>query len=389
MRSRTLLLTELERRLRHFPVLALLGARQVGKTTLAQQLAAAQEGPATRFDLEDPRDLARLADPMLVLEPLRGLVVLDEVQRLPNLFPVLRVLADRPGTPARFLVLGSASPELLRQTSESLAGRISHFELDGFRQPEVEKEELDPLWVRGSFPRAFLAPDEATSFEWRREFIRTYLERDLAQLGFGMPPEAMRRFWTMLAHYHGQTWNGAELARAFGMAERTVRRYLDALCSTFMVRRLEPWHTNLAKRQVKAPKVYLADSGLLHALLDIEDRDQLIGHPKVGASWEGFAIEQVIATLGLSRRECYSWGLHSGAELDLLVRRGGRSWGFEFKLTSAPRTTRSMRSAIDTLGLDGLFVVHAGDSDFPLAEGIRAVPLSGLAELVTVLRARE
>ncbi len=381
MLARSALLSTLQQRLEAFPVVALLGARQVGKTTLARQFTESWPGEATFFDLEDPRHLARLADPMLALEPLRGLVVLDEVQRVPELFPILRVLADRPGLPARFLVLGSASPELLRQSSESLAGRIAHWEMEGFRMPELEPAEGEALWVRGGFPRSLLAREESASLEWRREFIRTYLERDLSLLGFGMPPEAMRRFWSMLAHYHGQTWNGAELARAFGMAERTVRRYLDALVSTFMVRRLEPWHENLAKRQVKSPKIYLSDSGLLHALLGIEDRSQLLGHPKVGASWEGFAIEQVVASLSLRREECSFWALHSGAELDLLVQRGGRRWGFEFKFTSAPRRTRSMHSAIEALGLRKLFVVHAGETRFAMGEQIEALPLLALTGL--------
>lgn len=361
-----------------FPVVALLGARQVGKTTLARMVTA-QVGAATHFDLEDPRDETRLAAPMLVLEPLRGLVVLDEIQRHPELFPVLRVLADRPDTPARFLILGSASPELIRESAESLAGRVAHHELPGLGLAEVGAAQWQQCWLRGGYPRSFLAPDEQASLRWRQELIRTLLERDLPALGLRLPAETLRRFWQMLAHYHGQTWNGAELARAFGVSEKTVRHYLDLLVSTFMVRVLPPWHANLAKRQVRSPKVYIADPGLLHALLGLGSLSELMGHPKVGASWEGFAISAITAALDARREECSFWGLHTGAELDLLVVRGQRRLGFEIKLTDSPRITPSVRSALEGLELERLYLVHAGEHRFPLAEGVEALPLRALA----------
>ncbi len=357
------------------PVVAILGARQVGKTTLAKEMRLSGRGPVAWYDLEDPAHLARLADPMLALRELRGLVVIDEVQRLPGLFPVLRVLADRPGRPAKFLLLGSAAPDLKRQAAESLAGRIANYVLPPLGLDEVGRSLLGRLWMRGGFPRAFLARSEAASAEWRREFIAAFLERDLPQLGFGLPSHTMRRFWTMLAHYHGQIWNASEFARSFGVADTTVRNYLDALSATFVVRQLQPWHENLAKRQVKSPKVYLSDSGLLHALLGIESLGELESHPRLGASWEGFALEAVIRTLGARPDECHFWATHSGAELDLLIVRGGKRRGFEFKRTEAPALTPSMRIALKDLKLDQLDVVHAGRETFPLGERVRAVPL--------------
>jgi uncharacterized protein len=392
--TRTPHLDEVEASLRRSPIVALLGARQVGKTTLARQVAARLGADTTHFDLEDPQDLARLADPMLALKPLRGLVVLDEVQRQPDLFPILRVLADRSDTPARFLVLGSASPELLRQSSESLAGRIHYHELPGFNLAEVGAdlgvdlgadlgaevgaEALGRLWLRGGFPRAYLAASDADSAAWRQDFIRTFLERDLPSLGIRIPAPTLRRFWTMLAHYHAQVWNGSELARAFGVAHTTVRGYLDLLDAALVLRQLQPWHENLGKRQVKSPKVYVADSGLLHSLLGIETREGLESHPKVGASWEGFIIEQILSRLRLRWDECWFWATHAGAELDLLVvnERGRR--GFEIKRTTAPKITPSMRNAIADLGLDRLDVIHAGEHSFPLAENIQAVAMRRL-----------
>lgn len=368
-----------------FPVVGLIGSRQVGKTTLAMSFADSFPGDVTRFDLEDPRHLSRLDDPMFALEGLRGLVVLDEIQLRPELFPVLRVLADRPGAPARFLVLGSASPELLRQSSESLAGRIAYHELEGFSLDEVGSENLDALWLRGGYPRSYIAPSEPASGTWRQQFIRTYLERDLSELGIQLPSTTMRRFWTMLAHYHGEIWNASELARAFGVSNKTVLNYLGTLCSTFMAKRLEPWHENVAKRQVKAPKIYLADSGILHTLLGLETRDDLLSHPKVGASWEGFAIGEIVSHLGARPEECFFWKLHSGAELDLLIRRGNVRRGFELKLTSSPQATSSMRSALEILGLEELVVVHAGEESYPLTSHIRAVALRQLREEVELL----
>lgn len=360
---------------RTFPVVALLGMRQVGKTTLARTLARAGKSTEAVFDLEDDNDLARLNDPMMALAPLRGLVVLDEIQRRPELFPTLRVLADRPRRPARFLVLGSASPALLRQSSETLAGRVAFLDLRGLNVDEVGNDAWELLWRRGGLPRSFLATNDSESVTWRRQLVRTYLERELPDLGIGIPPGTVRRFWMMLAHYHGQTWNAAELARAFGVAENTVRGYLDVLCATFLARRLRPYATNLGKREVKAPKVYLSDSGILHALLGLTTRDDLLGHPKVGASFEGFAIGEVTARLGAHDDEAYFWGVHTGAELDLLVVRGRERRGFEIKLTQSPRPTPSMRSAMSALGLTTLDVVHAGPQTFPMAEGMRALSI--------------
>lgn len=381
-------LQRLRELLAQFPVVGLIGARQVGKTTLAMALADSFQGEVTRFDLENPRHVNRLEDPLFALESLGGLVVLDEIQLRPEIFPVLRVLADRPGPPARFLVLGSASPELLRQSSESLAGRIAYHELSGLSLEEVGTEHLQTLWLRGGFPLSYLAASEPLSNLWRQQFIRTYLERDLSELGIQLAPTTMRRFWAMLAHYHGEIWNGSELARAFGVSHKTVKGYLDILCSTFMAKRLEPWHENVAKRQVKAPKIYLADSGILHSLLGLVTREDLLEHPKVGASWEGFAIGEVVAHLEARPEECFFWKLHSGAELDLLIHRGTLRRGFELKLTSSPRVTPSMRSALESLDLEELTVLHAGAESYPLAPRIRAVALSRLREDVPPLQAR-
>ena len=372
---------ELERLLallRDHPVAAIIGARQVGKSTLAGLIASAWEGPVERFDLEDEADLARLADPLRALRPLRGLVVLDEIQRVPQLFRALRVLADRPGAPARFLILGSASPELLHQSSETLAGRIAYRELGGFALDEIGHETPERLWRRGGFPRSYLMRGERQSFEWRREFVRTFLERDLPQLGVNVSARTMRRFWSMLAHYHGQVWNASEFARSFGVADTTVRSYLDHLDSALVVRQLQPWHENISKRQVKSPRVYLRDSGLLHALLNLPSQRDMEGHPKVGASWEGFAIEQVIRLVDAAPEECYFWATHAGAELDLLVLQGGQRLGFEVKLTTAPRLTRSMHIAREDLRLHRLDVVHAGPRSFEMAEGIRALAIGDL-----------
>ena len=370
--------------LRESSVVALLGARQTGKSTLARQLVAARRGPTTWFDLENPEDLARLADPGLELRRLRGLVVLDGIQRLPDVFPLLRVLADRPRTPARFLVLGSASPELLRQTSETLAWRVAFHELGGFDLHEVS--DLDRLWLRGGFPRAYLARSGVASRRWRDDFIRTFLERDLPGLGSTVAPTALRRFWTMLAHWHGQLWNGAEFGRAFGVAHTTVRRYLDLLTSAFVVRQLPPWHANIAKRQVRSPKVYVGDSGILHALLGLTTREALVSHPKVGASWEGFVVRQVTHLLAARPDQCFHWSTYSGAELDLLVMAGRRRYGFEIKRTEVPRLTTSMRSALETLDLQRLDVVHAGQRLYKLAPRVRALPAAQLATELRPLR---
>jgi len=368
------------------PVVGIIGARQVGKTTLARSFVAQMRRPAHYFDLENPEDEARLGDPMLALKGLTGQVVIDEVQRLPGLFPVLRVLVDRTHPTARFLVLGSASPELLRQGSETLAGRIIYHELKSLALDEVGVENHARLWLRGGFPRAYLARTTAASDEWRRGFIRTFLERDLPQLGITIRSTTLRRFWAMLAHYHGQIWNSSEFARSFGVADTTVRSYLDMLTSALVVTQLQPWHENISKRQIKSPKLYLADSGILHALLNITQMQDLEKHPKLGASWEGFVISQVIRQLGARSEECYFWGTHAGSELDLLVVSGRLRLGFEIKRSSSPRLTPSMRNALKDLKLRSLDVIHAGERTFGLAERIRAVAFPRLLEDIKPMR---
>jgi predicted AAA+ superfamily ATPase len=369
--------------LKSYPVVGIIGPRQIGKTTLAQQVAKQHKGTTTRFDLEDDRDLARLSDAAMALEPLRGLVILDEIQRRPELFPLLRVLADRRPVRARFLVLGSASPEMLRQSSESLAGRISYYELPGLSLPEVQMKNQTRLWLRGGFPSSYTARTNPVSDLWRRDFIKAFLERDLPQLGVRTPSAVLRRFWSMLAHYHGQIWNASEFARSFGVTNKTVNHYLDVLTSSFVVNPLQPWHENLKKRQVKAPKVYFADTGLLHSLLRLTTPADLDTHPKVGASWEGFVIHQVIRHLSVAPDERFFWATHGGAELDLLVVRGRKRWGFEVKRTSSPAITPSMRTALSDLKLQRLFVVHAGDHSFDMAKKIRAVAISHLLDELT------
>jgi len=366
--------------LRDFPLVGIIGARQVGKTTLAQQISSSWKSRVTHFDLENPEDLARLRDPMLTLEPLKGLVILDEIQHRPDLFPVLRVLADRSSPKTRFLLLGSSSPMLLQRSSETLAGRIAYHTLPGFSISEIGDSNLQRLWVRGSFPRSFLARSEGKSLEWRREFVRTYFELQFPPLGIQTAPETLRRFWMMLAHYHGQVWNASEFARAFGMSDKVVRGYLDLLTATFAVRKLSPFFENIGKRQIKAPKVYIADSGMLHGLLGIQERNELLLHPKVGASWEGFALETIIQAIGARPEECYFWGTYSGAELDLLVVRGRQRWGFEIKHTTTPKVTRSMNSAIESLALTQLDVIYAGKEAYSLTHGIRAIPLERILD---------
>ena len=368
------------------PVVGIIGARQVGKTTLARSFVTQMRGPAHYFDLENPEDEARLSDPMLALKGLKGIVVIDEIQRLPGLFPVLRVLVDRPRPAARFLVLGSASPELLRQGSETLAGRIIYHELRSLALDEVGVIHQARLWLRGGFPKAYLARTTAASDEWRRGFVRTFLERDLPQLGITIRATALRRFWTMLAHYHGQIWNSSEFARSFGVADTTVRNYLDTLTSALVVIQLQPWHENIGKRQIKSPKTYLADSGILHTLLNISRMQDLEKHPKIGASWEGFVINQVIRQLGVRSEECYFWGTHAGSELDLFIVSGRWRLGFEVKRSSSPRLTPSMRNALRDLNLGSLDVIHAGEQTFGLADRIRAVAFPRLLEDIKPIR---
>ena len=368
--------TAIRHLLGQFPVVGLVGARQVGKTTLARRLATREQGPVTIFDLEDPTDAASLADPKLALETLEGLVIIDEVQHSEGLFRLLRVLVDRPSNTARFLVLGSAGPELLRQSSESLAGRIAYHELPPFGVEDTGPDSIDRLWLRGGFPRSLLADGAAEAAQWRKSFIRTFLERDLPQLGIGVPATTMRRFWTMVAHYHGNRWNAAEVARSMGVSAPTASTYLDTMVDALMVRRLMPWFENLRKRQVKAPKVYLTDTGLLHTLLTLDTRSALLGHPKCGASWEGFAMREAVRVLSADWENCYYWATHGGAEIDLLVFRGGRRIGVEFKRTSTPGMTSSMHSALADLGLDRIFVIFPGRDRFRLHKRVDAVGLS-------------
>lgn len=376
MLERPALLSQIQTALQRSRGVVLCGPRQCGKTTLARELLAPDS--VNYFDLEDPASLARLDEPMTALQTLQGLVVIDEVQRRPELFPVLRVLLDRKAAPARFLVLGSASGDLLRQSSESLAGRMEYITLGGFSLPEVGAAAESRLWLRGGFPLSYLAADEADSAAWRRDFIRTLLERDLPQWGVRVAATALRRFWTMLAHYHGQTWNAAEPARALGVSEPTTRRYLDLLTDALLVRQLPPWHANLGKRQVRAPKIYVRDSGLLHQLLGIDSERALLSHPKVGASWEGFVIEQVLATQ--VHDEAFFWATHQGAEIDLILRRGDRLFGVECKRADAPRMTPSLRTATADLGLERIAVLYPGQRRYALSEFVEAVPLAAVAD---------
>jgi uncharacterized protein len=359
------------------PITALLGPRQVGKTTLARLFTA--DLPATFFDLESVPDQRRLQNPELVLGSMQGLVVLDEIQRMPELFSTLRVLVDRPDNQARFVILGSASPQLMRSASESLAGRVEFIELNGFDLSETGYDAWQGLWLRGGFPRSFLANSDDDSLIWREGFIRTFLERDIPQLGINIPASAMRRFWTMLAHYHGQTWNASELSRSMGLSDKIVRSYLDILSGAFMVRQLQPWFENISKRQVRAPKIYLRDCGLLHSLLNIPDAHTLLGHPKVGASWEGYAIEQAISILRL--KEVYYWATHGQAELDLLLFEKGKRYGIEVKFSEAPEVTRSMTIALQDLGLTHLWVIYPGAEIYPAHEKITMWPMHALGTL--------
>lgn len=355
------------------PVTAILGPRQCGKTTLSRQIEADH-----RFDLENPRDLARLDNPQLALENLRGLVVIDEIQRQPDLFPLLRYLVDQPGSP-RFLILGSASPDLLKQGSETLAGRLAILRLGGFRLVELGPDQQDRLWLRGGFPRSVLAGSEKESLRWREDYVATFLERDLSQLGIRVPASTLRRFWLMLSHAHGQILSLSELGRSMGVSHVAVRHYVDILESTFMVRVLQPWFSNTSKRIVRSPKVYLRDSGLLHRLQSIDSWEALEGHPLRGASWEGFALEECARSIGLRDEELFFWATQAGAELDLFWKRDGKAWGIEFKATDAPKTTRSMHIALEDLALAHLWVVHPGKERWKMDERITAIPLREVA----------
>lgn len=374
MIDRPIVRQAVQRALRESPVVALIGPRQCGKTTLAREIA--QSGVADYFDLEDPVDIARLTAPHLALADLNGLVVIDEIQRRPGLFELLRVLADRRGTPARFLLLGSASPDLMRGVSESLAGRVRFVDMGGFDVAEVGPERAQALWLRGGFPRSFLATSETRSLAWRNDFVRTFLERDIPQLGITVPAQTLRRFWGMIAHFHGQIWNAADFARSLGTSEPTARRYLDILSGAYVIRQLPPWFENISKRQVKSPKIYVRDSGLLHALLVLRTRKDLMAHLKYGASWEGFAVEQVLSLL--QPAESYFWATHAGAELDLMVVQDGKRLGFEMKCSDAPPMTKSMAIAIEDLRLSHIYVVYPGTRSYRLTRTVDVVSILDL-----------
>jgi uncharacterized protein len=363
------------------PAVIVQGPRQCGKTTLAKMIGGKD---ATYFDLERALDQRKLSTPELTLSPLKGLVVIDEAQRMPELFPQLRVLLDRPDVPANFLLTGSASPDLIKGSSESLAGRVGIVDLAGFDLRETGVDTVQRLWVRGGFPRSYLAANDLASHDWRESFVRTFLEKDIPQLGIMIPAATLRRFWSMIAHYHGQVWNAAEFARSLGVDEKTARRYLDILSGAFMVRILTPWFENLKKRQVKSPKIYIRDSGLLHTLLGLGTLEDLLGHPKVGASWEGFVIEQILASLEL--HDGYFWSTHNGAELDLFLTIRGKRHGFEVKFSEAPAASKSMQIAIKDLKLEHLWVIYPGSDTYQLDERITAVPASQIMLLANKLK---
>jgi hypothetical protein len=380
MIPRTCILAALKNALDRSRVVVLAGPRQCGKTTLARELL--DEESINYFDLEDPLSLARLDEPMTALGPLKGLVVIDEIQRRPDLFPVIRVLADRRDAPARFLILGSASGDLLRQTSESLAGRMERVTIGGFSLEEIGPREENRLWLRGGFPLSYLARNDTDSLAWRKNFIQTLLERDFPQWGVRVPATALQRFWTMVAHYHGQIWNASDPARALDVSESTVRRHLDLLTDAFMIRQLQPYHANLKKRQVKSPKIYIRDTGLLHQLLGVDSMKTLLTHPRLGASWEGFIMEQVLQIE--PHDEAFFWATHQGAEIDLILRRKGGLFGVECKRTDTPRLTPSIRNALEDLGLKQIIILYPGSRRFPLSDQVEAVPALSIAKTASL-----
>lgn len=382
MINRPSYLKQLSTAVQRSPVTALLGPRQCGKTTLARIFGEGQD--TVYFDLESQPDLTRLQNPELMLGSLKGIAVLDEIQEMPGLFKVLRVLVDRPMNRTRFLILGSASPDIMKNASESLAGRLEFVELSGFALQEINAESEQALWLRGGFPRSFLADSDEDSMAWLEGFIRTFLERDIPHLGISIHSAAMRRFWTMLAHYHGQIWNASELGRAMGLSDKTMRSYLDILTGTFMIRQLQPWHENIGKRQVKAPKIYFRDSGILHKLLSLPDYHSLLGHPRIGASWEGFALEQTLLTV--KPAQAFFWSTYSGAELDLFFLHKGRRYGIEFKFNEAPAVTKSMRAALETLNLDHLWIIYPGRQSYPVHDKISILPVWDLPAIRDQLR---
>jgi predicted AAA+ superfamily ATPase len=363
-------LEAISQQFRVHPICALLGPRQVGKTTLAKQFAATfRPETVSFFDFENPLDVIKFDNPMLLLTPLLqagNLIIIDEIQMRPDLFPVLRVLVDK--YPSKILILGSASRDLLRQSSETLAGRIGYIELPPFSLAETKN--LPNLWLRGGFPRSYLAPSDEDSLAWRSAYIKTFLERDLPSLGFNIPSAQMYRFWMMLCHYHGQTLNTSEIATSLNISNHLARKYIDVLEGTFMVRTLQPWFENIGKRQVKAPKLYMRDTGILNALLNIHDQQQLHNFPRLGAFWEGLALEEILRFYKIENNECFFWGTQGRAELDLLIFRGGKPIGFEFKYSDTPRITTSMKTAIEDLKLDHLYVIHPSEGSFPMTENI-------------------
>lgn len=371
-------LTQVTTALRRSPITALLGPRQCGKTTLAKSVAKKMRG--VYFDLESTADVRRLQNPEMALADAQGLVILDEIQLRPELFSVLRVVVDKPKNKCKFLILGSASPSIVKNVSESLAGRVEFVDMSGFALDEVGIENWETLWVRGGFPRSFLAKNGKDSFVWREGFIRTFLQRDIPQLGIKIAAPAMRRFWTMLAHYHGQIWNASRIGSSLGINDKTARSYLDILTETYMIRQLQPWHENISKRQVKSPKIFFHDTGLLHSLLSLQDYHALSGHPQVGASWEGFALEQILQLV--RPPEAYYWATYSEAELDLFFIVNGKRWGIEFKFSEAPASTRSMRIAIDNLKLHKLLIVYPGKTAYPIDEHIEVCPIDGVFRCV-------
>jgi predicted AAA+ superfamily ATPase len=360
------------------PIVALLGPRQCGKTTLARMICNHQ--PSTYFDLESLTDLRRLTNPELILASLQGLVVMDEIQTKPDLFATLRVVVDKPENKCNFLILGSASPHIIRSVSESLTGRVEFVDMAGFDLTELGRNNWKQLWIRGGFPRSFLASNDQDSFAWREDFIRTFLQRDIPQLGINIPSPAMRRFWTMLAHYHGQIWNASRIGSALGINDKTARSYLDILTQTYMIHQLQPWHQNIRKRQVKSPKIYFRDTGLLHSLLDLRDFHAVTGHPQAGASWEGFAMEQIIRKIHPS--QMYYWATYSGAELDMFTIANGKRYGIEFKFSEAPDKTKSMTIAIESLTLDKLLIVYPGQESWPVNETISVCPIDKVEDFL-------
>ena len=360
------------------PVVALLGPRQCGKTTLAEQFSSTLKEEFHKFDLEDSEDLAALSNPKLLFQELKGTIILDEIQRRPDIFPFLRTLVDKEKRKRKILILGSASKDLIKQSSESLAGRISYIQITPFSIDEIPKNGLSKLWHQGGFPLSFLAENENTSYEWRKSYISTFLERDIPNLGIKIAPPSLRRFWQMVAHYQGQIVNYSELGRSFGASDKTIRNYLDILTETFMIRQLAPWHENIKKRQVKRPKIYFRDSGIYHSMLTLKDKRSLLSHPKLGASWEGFALEQVLNHFKIESEDAYFWAVHEQGELDLFFQKNGKRIGVEFKFTSSPMVTPSMSFAIENLNLDLLICIHSGEKKFKLAKKIEALGLNDL-----------